>query len=115
MNELYFVRATTPSYTMAFYDEDDQETQIDVSGYKDIRITLRQFESTVLRKSTKEGTATLNADGTVSFSLTQEETLRFQPGTVIMQPHLLDSENGAYADKDPIKVKVYEIQDGGTI
>lgn len=115
MSEIYFIRGTTPNYTMTFYDEDDVSKEIDTSNFTDVRITLKQFENTLVRKSTLEGTATMNEDGTVSFSLSQDETLRFQPGTAYVQPHIKTSDDEAYSDRNAIKIKVYDILDGGTI
>ena len=111
-NEIFFTRATTPGYTVYLTDENDEP--LDLSGYEDIRITIKQFENTLVSKSTKAGTATIDGSN-VLFELTQEETLRFQPGTAYIQPHLLTKEAKAYADKDIQKIRVYDILDGGAI
>ena len=113
--DLYFTRGTTQSYIISFFDPDDAEHQLSTENFEDVRITIKQFENTLIRKSTKEGTAILNPNWTVELDLSQEETLRFQPGTAYLQPHILTKDGQAYADKDIIPIKVYDILDGGTI
>lgn len=111
-NTIFFVRATTPSYSITLTDTDGNT--LDPSEYADIKITIKQYEHTLISKSTKSGTATIEGDS-IHFSLSQEETLRFQPGEAYIQPHLLSKDGQAYADKDMQTITVYDILDGGTI
>lgn len=105
-------RATTPCFSIYLTDENDNP--LDLSQYEDIKITIKQFENTLISKSTKQETATIDGENVI-IELSQDETLRFQPGTAYIQPHLLTTSGKAYADKDIQKIKVHDILDGGVI
>lgn len=79
------VRGTTPDYILQIED-------YDLTG-KTVYVTLAQMRDTVTLTGDRLSIATDGSGSTVAFSLTQEDTLAFSPGTVAVQLKAI-SEDG---------------------
>lgn len=92
-------RGTTPTITLTL------ET-MDLTSLKSVYVTFCQFGKMLTKQSGDEGVDI--TEHTVSVSLSQEETLRFTPGTVEVQLRGLTNGGDAFAT-NVAKVAVKEV------
>lgn len=110
---LYFIRGTTPPFIYTLFDD---EGEADLSELTALEAYISQDredgENIVVTKTMSDMTID---GGTVSFYLTQEETLRFESGDepfpkfAFVQLRGLAADGVAWATLAERKVKVYRI------
>lgn len=110
---LFFIRGTTPPFEFTLYDD---EGEADLSELTALEAYVSQDredgENIVVTKTMSDMTID---GGTVSFYLTQEETLRFESGDepfpkfAFVQLRGLTADGVAWATLAERKVKVYRI------
>lgn len=81
-------RGTTPTIQINVNGSDD------LTSYKSIYVTFKQMPSVLIEKTKEE--IDVNPDS-VTIQLTQEDTLQFQPGAVMVQLRAVDESGMAIA------------------
>lgn len=81
-------RGTTPTIQINVNGSDD------LTSYKSIYVTFKQMPSVLIEKTIEE--IDVNPDS-VTIQLTQEDTLQFQPGAVMVQLRAVDESGMAIA------------------
>lgn len=79
-------RATTPTHTFTF------PAEVPVTGLDEILITYSQDGKTILEK-TDENLTINDEDNSVTYTLNQDESLKFAPGKALIQVRA-KSDNG---------------------
>ena len=83
-------RGTTPTIQINVNDTDD------LTLYKSIYITFKQMPSVMIEKTKDEIVVEPN---TITVQLSQEDTLQFKPGEVMVQLRAVDESGMAIASK----------------
>lgn len=109
-----FVRGTTPSFTYTLTDYAGKA--IDLSQFAKIKVTLAQKgdRHSGKRITIDDPTASGNS---ISFLLSEEQTLTFDPGYISMQVYAKNSEDRSWATlAEDVTIAVRKsLKDGDTI
>lgn len=101
------IKGTTPTYILKIDDD------VDFTAFEFIEVTIRQ--RTVLVRKTGEDVK-INAEAkTVSVSLTQEETLRFDPQSPALIQSRIKDKDGKVFSHPPIEISVIPCLSGEVI
>lgn len=101
------IRGTTPVISVVVGDT------IDFDQVDELKVSIKQGSSIKISKK-KADVSIDTATGTISFRLTQKETLQFERGKAAQQLRVRMSDNTALATK-PEQLDIIDVLEGGEI
>ena len=109
-----FVRGTTPQFTYTLEDYDGQP--LDLSQFAQIKVTLAQKGNKHSGRHITLDQPTVNRNS-ISFMLTEEQTLTFDAGYISVQVYAKNSEDRSWATlAEDVTIAVRKsLKDGDTV